>query len=729
LLCAVLVVGSITPALAQFSTIYTFPNYTDGFFPRGGLAMDNAGALYGTTQYGGVYPNSTCGNAQALVPPCGTIYKLTPPTGGQTVWSYQLLHSMLPVMIQTYNEDGERPLAPLTSFQNVLYGVNSVAGDTGCGCGNIFSITPGGTYTVLHVFDPFVPGANDFNQWPGGLNPVGGLLIGSDGTMYGTTSSGGTGGALGPDNTNGAGTVYKISTVGANFSIIHNFDGSLNTGPQGMLIFGQDGFIYGTSYGSGAYGEGFIFKMDTGGGNYSVLYSFKGTNQPGNSTDGANPEGRLALGPDGTIYGTTTLGGSPSQYGTAWSIKNGTYTQLYRFNLNGEGALPHSGLILIGNDLYGTTTSSGPKGGGTVYKLVPPAQSGGQWTYVSLHNFTPLDPNGDSPYGDLLYANGKLFGVNISGGNLTNCTASPNGCGTVFEIALPHAQHDFNGDGMSDIVFRNAGGTLAAWLMNGATPLSTGSIATISNSYTVIGQRDFNGDGSADFLWRDGSGNLYMWFMDGLGLGASANLGNVPATWSVKGTGDMNGDGYGDLVWQDTSGNLAIWFMSAGSLLSSASLGNVPTSTWTIQGVTAGNIFWRDTSGDLAVWRVNGTTVTSTNLGAVPSNWLVDGIGDFDGDGVVDILFRDTASGTVAIWFLNSSGGVKSTANVGAVSTGAPTWHIVEVGDFNGDGNSDILWADSSNNLAIWFLNGSTIASVASLGELTGWTVQTANAQ
>jgi uncharacterized repeat protein (TIGR03803 family) len=433
---AVVLCCLVSPALAQTpTTLYTFPNYTNGWFPRGGLAMDSTGALYGTTQYGGVYPGNTCASGSALVPPCGTIYKLTPPPPGQTGWTYQLLHSMLPAPIQGFNEDGERPVAPLTNFRDVLYGVNSVAGDTQCGCGNVFSITPSGSYTILHVFDPFVPGAMGINQWPMGSTPIGGLLISPGGTIYGTTSSGGTG-QPGSDGTNGAGIIFQMNLDGSGFTKLHDFDGSLNAGPQGMMIFGQDGAIYGTQYGGGTFNQGVVFRIDTSG-NYSVLYNFKGINQPGNSKDGANPNGRLALGPDGTIYGTTEFGGSASSFGTAWSIKqvNGSwqYAQLYIFGSGPAGSTPNSGLV-FGRDgnLYGTTSGGGQNGGGVIYKLAPAA--GGQWTYQTLFNFIPRSSTGDTPTADLLYANGILYGANIGGGDVADCPQSPGGCGNVFQF-------------------------------------------------------------------------------------------------------------------------------------------------------------------------------------------------------------------------------------------------------------------------------------------------------
>jgi len=137
-------------------------------------------------------------------------------------------------------------------------------------------------------------------------------------------------------------------------------------------------------------------------------------------------------------------------------------------------------------------------------------------------------------------------------------------------------------------------------------------------------------------------------------------------------------------------------------------------------------------SGDVAIWQVSGSQiVASALLATVPGNWKIVGIGDFNGDGYIDILWRDQNTGTVAIWFLNCPPGgtpsILSAASLGAVPN---TWSIVQTGDYNGDGKSDILWTDTSGNIAVWFMNGATMLSTASLGNVgTSWTVQAQNAE
>ena len=110
----------------------------------------------------------------------------------------------------------------------------------------------------------------------------------------------------------------------------------------------------------------------------------------------------------------------------------------------------------------------------------------------------------------------------------------------------------------------------------------------------------------------------------------------------------------------------------------------------------------------------------------MPLNWSVAGVGDFNGDGNIDILWRDTTSGNVSIWLLQGTQ-VLSFAGLGTVPT---TFNIVQTGDYNGDGMSDIAWMDGSGNVAIWFMNSTTVASTAALGNVgTSWQLQALNAE
>ncbi len=286
--------------------------------------------------------------------------------------------------------------------------------------------------------------------------------------------------------------------------------------------------------------------------------------------------------------------------------------------------------------------------------------------------------------------------------------------------------HDFNGDGYGDILFRNPLGVAAMWLMNGGTVSQSAALGTLSSNFSIIGQHDFDGDGKADLLWRDSSGNISIWLMNGTTVASAAAVSTLTSNWTLYGTGDLNGDGKGDLLWRDSNtGTVAAWFMNGAAVASAASFGAVG-SNWTIVGDGNGFILWRDTAGDIALWTMqNGKVSAANGLGNVTSNFVVQGVGDFNGDGNVDILWRDTNSGALAIWF-TFGGPVTSAASVGTLPS---NWNVAAVGDYNGDGQSDILLIDGAGDLAVWLMNGSTVSSslgIANVGST--WTVQSLNA-
>ena len=161
------------------------------------------------------------------------------------------------------------------------------------------------------------------------------------------------------------------------------------------------------------------------------------------------------------------------------------------------------------------------------------------------------------------------------------------------------------------------------------------------------------------------------------------------------------------------------------SILQSAVVGNVSTS-WVIAGADMnGDIFWRNTTtGEVGMWRderhPDRPDGRFRRLRCCTSS--IDGIGDFDGNGSTDILWRDT-SGNVGVWLLNSTN-IMSTSVIGGVPA---NWSVAATGDYNGDGQSDILWIDNAGNVGAWLMNRATISSVATYGNVgTAWSVQSA---
>jgi phospholipase/lecithinase/hemolysin len=295
------------------------------------------------------------------------------------------------------------------------------------------------------------------------------------------------------------------------------------------------------------------------------------------------------------------------------------------------------------------------------------------------------------------------------------------------------AVHDVNGDGKSDIVWRDTSGDIAVWEMNGAATIANGALGNVPTTWSIVAVRDFNSDSKFDLLWRDTSGNTSIWFMNGTSVASTASLGNIPINWKVAGTGDFNSDGYGDILWEDSSGNLSVWLLgSGGQVTSTGGLGSVPPATWSVVGIADFNgdgksdILWRDTSGNTSIWFMNGTAVSSAvGVGNIPTNWSVVGTGDFNDDGFSDILWEDT-SGDVAVWLMNGAS-VLSSGGFGPLPPA--TWTLAAIGDFNGDGKSDLLWRDTSGDTAVWFMNGTAVSSTGTVGNIpANWKVQSANA-
>jgi uncharacterized repeat protein (TIGR03803 family) len=314
--------------------------------------------------------------------------------------------------------------------ETVLYSFTGIGGDGGnlsgviqgsdgnfygTTSGTVFKLTPAGVETVLHSFT---------GTGGDGSNPYGGVIEGSDGNFYGTTSSGGANTA--PNVASGCGTVFKMTPAGVE-TVLYSFNCAAGDGgePLAALIQGSDGNFYGTTYLGGANGTGTVFKI-TPAGVETVLYSFEGNvcgpgnNEVASLIVGSNPAASLIEGSDGNFYGTTSGSLTSCGNGTVFKVTPaGVETVLYAFDSASFGANPRASLIQ-GSDgnFYGTTYLGGTSNGGTVFMLTP---AGVETGIYSL-------PGASNPEASLIQtSDGSFYGTTSGGGTLGN--------GSVFKIS------------------------------------------------------------------------------------------------------------------------------------------------------------------------------------------------------------------------------------------------------------------------------------------------------
>lgn len=418
---AVFLLFNLSAEAQQERILYRFSGNSDGMNPYNGLITDSNGNLYGDT----------------LSP--ATVFEISPPKslGGQ--WTRTVLHRFEAAA------DGQGVVSVLTlDTAGNLYGATSGGGSHSVGV--IFELvppsSPGSSWTenILHSFD-----STD------GKNPYGGVIFDKQGNLYGTTDG---------DFNGNYGNVFQLSppaSLGQPWTetILYQFQGTTDgCGPQGKLLLGKDGSLYGTAVQCGGtqgncfFGCGTIFKVSPPAQQgdpwtETTLFQFHGA-------DGEYPKNGLAHDAAWNLYGATSYGGNcdaglppgcgevfelspPTKAGQAW-----TESIVYNFTNGSDGSAPQAGVIvdnagnLFGTTVFGGDSSCGSGSGcGTVFELSPPTSGTISWTETTLHIFDAgLD--GNTPIGGLVIGLGQaLYGVTETGGG---CSFTSIGCGTVFEV-------------------------------------------------------------------------------------------------------------------------------------------------------------------------------------------------------------------------------------------------------------------------------------------------------
>jgi len=329
------------------NVLYSFPEYKDGVYPDAGLIFDQAGNLYGSTEYGGTYNY-------------GAVFELTPNLDGS--WTESVLDSF------SNGNDGGGPNGVIFDHAGNIYGTTAYGGAYGNGV--VFKLTSNSdgswTQSVLHAFNA------------DGELPYGRLIFDTAGNLYGTTFEGGPhgGGSVFELTPNADGTWTESTLYDFRGRAGGRHDGSLPVG----VIFDQAGNLYGTTQAGGATNYGVIFKLTPnpdGSWTETLLHHFTG------GKDGGSPTGGLMFDLVGNLYGTANVGGNLSYCsgagcGVVFKLSpnsKGGWSETVLHSFRGEqGAVPGAGLTLDSQgNLYGTTMGTGwqDKSWGSVFEITP----------------------------------------------------------------------------------------------------------------------------------------------------------------------------------------------------------------------------------------------------------------------------------------------------------------------------------------------------------------------
>ena len=382
----------------------------------------------------------------------------------------------------------------------------------------------GQTYTVLH----------DFADGGDGGFPYTGLTIDTAGNFYGTTDIGGT---------HGHGVIYRLKRGGAGWLLtpIYSFAGGRDgSGPQGRVTIARDGTLYGTTTAGGTRDRGTVFRLQPQAAaprtalqdwTKTLVHDFNGI-------DGGLPQGDLMFDTAGNIYGTS-LGGGDNNWGTIYKLSpsGGGWTEsvLYSASEDHDGIQPLGGVVMdAAGNLYGTFSfSSG--GNGMVFKLSP---SGSGWTLENLHNFGFDGDNGIQPQSGLIFDHaGNLFGTTFYGG-----TFLPGGA--VYELSPSGGSWSYNtiaslldGDGgpVDKLMMDSAGNLYGTALNAGAfgygsifklTPSAGGWTYTSLHDFCAGGFPCADGEEPRSNVVMDAAGNLY-------GTASTGGANNQGVIWQI----------------------------------------------------------------------------------------------------------------------------------------------------------------------------------------------------
>lgn len=285
-------------------------------------------------------------------------------------------------------------------------------------------------------------------------------------------------------------------------------------------------------------------------------------------------------------------------------------------------------------------------------------------------------------------------------------------------VAPTPAVNDIDGDGKSDMLWRNdAKSHWAYWTMNGAAK-SSGMSYPVGADWSVVASGDFQGDGRLDLIWTDGR-SMQMWKGTAGGF-IGEEMTPFPAGFRVVAVGDIDSDGKSDLIWRDQGNtSLSAWTMDGARIVSRK--GYRLPAPWQVVGSG-------DLNGDgrmdlicsdgqrMQLWsNTSRLMFERREMGGYPQGWELAGTGDTDGDGRSDLFWRNAGAGAFVIWKMAGPRRIS-----GATHWVDGAWRIVSSGDYTGDRKTDLVWSDG-NRMQLWASTGQGFAGLVMPDYPSGW--------
>jgi hypothetical protein len=285
---------------------------------------------------------------------------------------------------------------------------------------------------------------------------------------------------------------------------------------------------------------------------------------------------------------------------------------------------------------------------------------------------------------------------------------------------------DFNADGLGDVLWSDpVRGRIAVFLLRGTSLIEAGPAipGPAGRGWAAVTALDFNLDAMADVPWFDAARNrAAVWLMRGTHLAEPGReiAGPPGEGWVLSYSGDFNGDGMADLIWHDAdNGRFVIYLMRGTQVIEvGPQTPGPPGDGWIVP--TTGDfnldgmfdIVWQNPrTNQMAVWLMRGTEVLERGP-AIPGppgrGWVIPTTGDFDGDGLADVLWNDPVTNRMAIWLMAGTHLREPGPEIpGPAGEG---WSVGSAADTNGDGLADTVWQNTlTDRFSVWLMAGTHV--------------------